>query len=62
MITWWNLLLPLFLLICRDTVLLTHNHTLASIREIDNGHILIGSLLLLALAVSANTGVELSTF
>ena len=62
MITRWHLLLALFLLIGRDTVLLTHNHALTSIREINDGHILIGSLLLLAGAISSDTGVELSAF
>jgi hypothetical protein len=50
------------LLICLNAMLLTHDDALAPTREIDNRNLLGGDLILLALAIRSNAGVELSAF
>ena len=57
-----HLLFDLFLLICLDAMLLAYYQSLTSIREIYNGYIFMRALLLLALAISPDTCVKLSTF
>lgn len=61
-IIWSHLLFAFLLLICRDTVLLTYDNSLAPICEIDYRYIFVSVLIMLTLAISTDAGIELSVF